>query len=107
MLERNVLPNCSLTATDVRNARLVLGPCAACEAGKITEAPAPTSESPPAEAIGDNVHVDLLALEHTSIGGNTVLLITLDEKSNFGHIIAIRRKTTAHCPRLVLQALPA
>jgi hypothetical protein len=39
--------------------------------------------------------VDLLALEHTSIGGNTVLLVTLDEKSNFGHIIAIRRKTSA------------
>jgi multidrug efflux pump subunit AcrB len=38
--------------------------------------------------------VDLLALEHPLIGGNTVLLITLDGESNFGQIIVYLNEKT-------------
>ena len=95
MLDKTVLLNNPYTSTDVRNAQQMLGRCLACVAGKFREAPAPTSMSPPAEKIGDNVHVDILPYTHTTIGGFTAALICVDEWSKYTTLIGLTRKTKA------------
>ncbi|MFN9906802.1 MAG: hypothetical protein ACK56F_11885, partial [bacterium] len=95
ILDGNVILNCPYTSTDVRNAEAILGECLACIAGKIVEAPGPTSESAPATAIGDNVSGDLLKLDEASLGRVTQILILIDEYSNYGLVIGLKRKTEA------------
>ena len=41
-----------------------------------------SSDSQPAEKIGDNVHVDNIPVP-TSVGGENFILMTVDEKSDF------------------------
>ena len=50
-------------------------------------------DSPPAQRIGDNVHVDIIPVP-TSIGGNNFILMTVDEKSDFIIGIPIPSKST-------------
>jgi hypothetical protein len=96
MLDANAIDRCPLTGTDVRNAYIILGPCLACIDGKIVEAAAPTSQHPPATRIGDNVSCDLLKLPTPSIGGNTQLIVFLDEFSKYLIVMGMQDKS-ARC----------
>ena len=104
MLDDGVIVGCPYTSADVRNAAQCLGKCLACVAGKYKEAPAPTSMSPPAENIGDNVHCDLIPYSCTTIGGYTYGLIMMDEKCGFAHIEGLVRKTSKRIAAAVIKA---
>jgi len=72
-----------LTSEDFRNARALFGPCLACLEGKIKAPSSKPSTTPPASAIGEHLHVDLLPLTTVSLGGNSYLLIAVDEKTGY------------------------
>jgi hypothetical protein len=66
-LENGNLVPTRVTCQDVKNAKLLLGPCIACLQGKMRAPAEKSSDSPPAEKIGDNVHMDIIPVP-TSIG---------------------------------------
>jgi hypothetical protein len=43
----------------------------------------PTSKSEPARAVDNHLHGDFIILKNKSIGGNTIIFVTVDEKSNY------------------------
>ena len=53
-----------------------------------------TSLTEPARTIGQHLHSDLILLKHKSIGGNTVILRLVDEKSDFIVGIPMETKST-------------
>jgi hypothetical protein len=58
------------------------------------------SDSPPAEKIGDNVHMDIIPVP-TSVGGNNYILFSVDEKSDFIIGIPMPNKTTSQLIKAV------
>ena len=82
-LDNGVFTHLDLTSQDLRNARLIHGPCTACLEAKMKAPSCPASSTPPASNIGEHLHMDLLPLSGTSIGGNTFLLVAVDEKSGY------------------------
>jgi Reverse transcriptase (RNA-dependent DNA polymerase) len=55
--------------------------------------PAPTSQSPPASTIGENIHCDILPIS-TSIGGNNNVFFTVDDKSDYVIAVPMQGKST-------------
>ena len=54
-----------------------MGPCCACQQGKMKALSAPTSMSQPPLTIGAKIHVDIYPIP-TSIGGNNFILMSID-----------------------------
>jgi hypothetical protein len=54
----------------------------------------PTSTSPPASKIGENIHCDIIPIP-TSIGGNNHVFFTIDDKSDFVIAVPIPTKSTS------------
>jgi hypothetical protein len=90
-LDNNCYPNTYLVGKDLENARIIYGECEACLEGKFKAPSEPSSNSPPASTIGEHVHADLHELKEVTLGGNTQLLVAVDEKS--GYIVCIGLKT--------------
>ena len=84
--------DCPLTSQDVRNAEALFGPCIACTA-KDKARRILISLSIPAYNIGERLHADLYPLKVKSIGGNTFILLAVDEKSGHMWGVPIIRKT--------------
>jgi len=83
-----------LTSQDLRNARVLYGPCLACAEGKIKDHSTPSfSNTQPAEHIGNHLHCDLIPLSEKSIGGNTCILFAVDEKSSYVTGVSIPSKS--------------
>jgi hypothetical protein len=70
-----------ITSKDYRNALEIYGPCEACLEAKMRADAEKPSLTPPAEKVGEIIHMDLIELKSTCIGGYTQLLLSLDEKS--------------------------
>jgi hypothetical protein len=51
----------------------------------------PSSTTPPATAIGECVHVDIIFLDDKSIGGNNLIVVAVDESST--EVIGIPSKS--------------
>lgn len=94
-LDNGAHPECDLTSVDVKNGVELYGPCPACPEGKMNNPTEPPSTTPPAEKIGEHLHIDLIKLKSTCIGGYTQLLVAVDEKSGFVSIIPTLNKSTA------------
>jgi hypothetical protein len=92
-LENGNLVPTRVTCQDVKNAKILLGPCIPCIQAKMKAPTEKSSNSPPAEKIGDNVHMDIIPVP-TSVGGNNHILFTVDEKSDFVIGIPIPTKST-------------
>jgi len=90
--DENLIPT-RLTCQDICNAKLLLGPCIPCLQAKMKFPSEKSSDSPPAEKIGDNVHVDIIPVL-TSVGDDNIILMTVDEKSDFIIGIPIPSKST-------------
>ena len=88
----NLVPT-RVTCQDVKNAKILLGSCIPCIQAKMKAPTEKSSNSPPAEKIGDNVHMDIIPVP-TSVGGNNHILFTVDEKSDFVIGISIPTKST-------------
>jgi len=88
-LTNNLFTATHLTSQDFRNARAISGPCKACREGKMTAPPDSTSTTEPGRTIGSKIHTDLILLKTKSIGGNTIILTTCEEKSALLHGIAL------------------
>jgi hypothetical protein len=82
-LNNGIFTTTHLTSQDLRNARAIYGPCSACREGKMLAPTEPTSISEPSRGIGNKLHTDLIILKSKSIGGNTLILTTCDEKSSY------------------------
>ena len=83
-----------LTAQDLRNARSIFGPCTACLEGKMRAPPRESSNTAPANRVGEHLHADLIPLSGPSIGGNTYVLIAVDEKSSYVSMAPLKNKSS-------------
>lgn len=93
-LDNGTHPDCPLTSADVKLAIELFGPCTACIESKMRAPHEPSSLTPPAQNVGEHLHADLIPLKTKSIGGNTVLLTVVDEKSNFIITLPLPSKST-------------
>jgi hypothetical protein len=55
----------------------------------------PSSVMPPARAIGERIHVDLIPID-TSIGGNKFILLKVDAKSAYDMGVPLQAKSVPH-----------
>lgn len=93
-LNSGLIIGTQLTPQDVHNARAIYGPCIHCIAGKTVRKPYPQrSQAPPAEKVGDIVHVDIYVFGTPTIGGNKHCLFSVDEYSGYIHFVTIKDKT--------------
>ena len=86
-----IFSGCDITASDVRNNRILRGPCPQCAAGKMHQKSMPPSTSEPAHAVGQQLTLDIQALLVPSPGGNTHRVELLDEHS--GHFSTFPAKS--------------
>ena len=93
-LDNGAFKHCHLSSQAVRDALVLFGPCTWCLIGKMKPPPEKTSVSPPPSHIGGNVHVDLIILTATSLGGNNYMLFAVDGKCRFKLGIPAQSKTT-------------
>ena len=82
-LDNGSFTHLDLTSKDFRNATALFGSCLAYLEGKMKVPSSKPSQSLPASEIGEHLHVDLLPLTALSLGGNTYLLISVDEKTGY------------------------
>jgi len=90
-LNNGIFQSSHLTGQDYLNGRQLFGDCPACVEGKMVAPTEKSSNTEPARHIGDRLHTDLILLKTKSIGGNSVILTSRDEKSGF--IIGIPSKS--------------
>ena len=81
-----------LVPADVDLARLVLGPCPQCLAGKSINPSYTSSPTMPAGRIGSRVFMDLVPLAGTTIGGNNHVLLYLDAYSGYLGVCGVDSK---------------
>ena len=77
---------------DVDLARLVLGPCPQCLAGKSVNPSYLSSPTMPAGRVGSRVFMDLVPLAGTTIGGNNHVLLWLDAYSGYLGVCGVDSK---------------
>ena len=87
-----------LSSKDLRNARMLYGPCLACFEGKAT-VPREVEKTLGQQSfgIGEFLHVDLISLTATTIGGNTTGLIAADHATKYVTIAALENKGKQQC----------
>lgn len=100
-LSSGKIPWSTLTSSDVRLSRSLRGPCPHCIAGKLTNPPAPTSHSAPAESPGAVISFDIHQLPEPSPGGFTHALHAVDEFSGKFDVIGCLNKTTLQISRAI------
>ena len=65
----------------------------------------PPSKTEPARDIGDHIHTDITILKQKSIGHNTIILTTSDEKSSFIVGVPCQGKSEAHMRKASMQTI--
>ena len=80
-LDSGAYPWANLTSADVRLNRRLRGPCICCLEGKFRSPSMPSSDTPPATAVGDKISVDTQELRVKSAGGNLCYIDSCDEFS--------------------------
>ena len=93
MLDKGAVTGTHLTAQDFRNARAIHGPCLACLEAKMKEDPKKTSLTPPATAVGQRLHMDLIPLKKVSLGGHTFILFSVDEYTGYHLAVPLKAKS--------------
>lgn len=91
-LNNNCLLGTNLTARDVTNGVELYGPCLGCLEGKMRGPDETPSTSPPAYEVGEHLHADIVPLSAVSIGGGTVMLAAVDEKSGYFSLVIMPDK---------------
>jgi len=94
-LRSHSLGNTHLTAQDVLNMSNYLPPCLGCIQSKLKSDSFPTSTTSPCTQIGEHVSFDLNILPVPTTSGNTQEITSIDEFSQFGHVIPLPSKETA------------
>lgn len=74
-------PTANVTPADVRLNRKLRGPCPQCLEAKLKNKSMPSSETPPATAVGQRIVLDITDLKCKSTGGNMVGIRLVDEFS--------------------------
>jgi hypothetical protein len=91
-LDNNMISGCHLTGADLRNARTLFGHfCDACTRAKMTRPAAPTSTAPPAPAIADTLHTDIVFIADS---GNRKIghLISVEPNTGYTHLFKLPTK---------------
>ena len=88
-LDNGSIHGTHLVSGDVKVWRELTGPCPACVAARTKRPHYGDSRNPPATVIGEAVHVDTYKLAMASVGGNNMLLISVDEFSDYINVIAL------------------
>jgi len=102
-LDNGVWPLNALTSKDVDNSNKLLGPCAACVEGKMTNPSEPSTHELRADEVGELLYIDLLKSYTKCIGGHTQALVTRDYKSGYITVTGMVNKTTDS----IVQAIPS
>lgn len=90
--EHGVYSNCSLTPRDVDNMRNIFKECLTCEAQNSVTLSYPSSDHPPASAIGDMLVIDIVPLKEMGMDyRDFTFLVSVDEYS--GHLMAVELPT--------------
>jgi len=84
--------NCHFTVSDIRNANILLGPCPACTAGKMTAPSKLSSLSAPAQRPGEHIHADFIFMKQITVGGNLLILFTVCEHSGYIKGVPLKNK---------------
>jgi hypothetical protein len=92
-LNNNIFPGTTLSGQDVRNSIALFGPCPHCIEGKMRAPSEPSSNSQPASAIGEIIHIDYIPLPEESIAKNRCLWFAVDEFSGYIYAIASPSKS--------------
>jgi hypothetical protein len=92
-LSNGLILGTHLTAQDVDTYREIYGPCLACLAGKVTmPSYRHDSDTPPATAVGQIIHVDLLKFEKEIVGNYMQQLFSVDEFSANKRVTTMKAK---------------
>jgi hypothetical protein len=93
-LNNGLIIGAAITSQDVDVYRAIYGPCLSCMACKVTKPSyRQDSEAPPATAVAQVIHVDLLKLKEPIIGGFMNQLFSVDEFTGYKHITQIKNKS--------------
>jgi hypothetical protein len=93
-LNNNNLEGTHLTAQIVRNVAAIYDSCVVFLLGKMKAPREPTSTAPPVTAIGEIIHCDILPIP-TSIGGNSIILCSVDNKCDYVVAVPMQHKSKA------------
>lgn len=95
-LDNAVILGTSLSAADVNLWRKVYGPCPSCQAAKTRRPHYSARDRPPAEGVGERLHLDLYTFKKSTIGGNTTVLVGVDDYSDYLTVIPVVNKEHSH-----------
>ena len=98
-LDNAVVVGTSLTGVDVTLWKRVYGPCTSCEAAKTRRPHYGSRGRPPSEDVGERIHMDLYTFKNTTVGGNTTMLIGVDDFSDYMTVIPIKSKDKVNLMR--------
>ena len=92
-LNNGVWPLIDLTSRDLKNANQILGPCAACYEGKMTNPSEPANKEIRATMPGELLYCDLLKTYGKCISGFTQALVTRDAVTSYMTVTGMIDKT--------------
>lgn len=95
-IQNGLYPELNLTAQDVRNNRILRGPCLYCSASKFRQQPMPPSQSEPASAVGMHLHVDIFETTKKSPAGKSVAIRCTDDYSGDSQLETALSKRAEH-----------
>jgi hypothetical protein len=102
-LENGVYAGSYLTRADVDRAYKLFKGCNACAEAKFKLPPEPESNTPPAPSVGHTLNIDIFFYRHTTLGGNTCVVIATDQKSGAMFHAPTKRKTAEGVEEAILR----
>lgn len=93
-LDNNHYAECHLTGKDLKNARKLFGPCTECLLSKMRGHTSKSSNTPPAEEIGQKLFMDLIFYGHATIGSIIGSVFAVDEKTGYCYVSGFTNKET-------------
>ena len=94
--QNGLFPELELTARDVRDNRLLRGPCPNCLASKHRQQAMPPSHSEPASMPGEHLHIDIFEKTKKSAGGKSTAIRMSDDHTGDIQFGTATSKQTAH-----------
>jgi hypothetical protein len=105
--EHGAFEGVKLTRADVDNAYKIFRICHACAEAKFKVPPARSSHSPPAPRTGHTLCMDLLQYKVPTLGGNTCVLIAVDEHTGAIFYSQLKRKTAENVEHGIIRIMAA
>ena len=82
LMDNGGILNCPYTSKDLRNAKIIFGPCPGCMQGKMTEEAAPTTQEEPL-ARGVKLHLDIMYMHDGVSSKKAPFLVGVEDHDNY------------------------